>query len=98
MEGRGPRFRSEEIEVEIDGQRYRGERHVTGRHELHQVICFEALRERDPNDYEPDDEPLMRDVARQLLRELVEQARGAGRTAPHKVEPTPTPEQERGES
>jgi hypothetical protein len=98
VEGRGPRRTSEEIEVEIDGEVYRGERRVTGRHELRQEIRFEALRERDPSDYDPDDEALMRDVAKRMLRELVEQSRGRGRRAPVKVGPGEKPQRGRRDS
>ena len=95
MEGRGPRRRREEIEIELEGRSYRGERSVTGEHELAQEVRFEARRVRDPNDYDPDDDDLMRDVAKKLLRDLVEQTLGRG---PLRVEPREPPERERGES
>jgi hypothetical protein len=98
VEGRGPRRRIEQIELEIGGRVYRGERSVTGEHELKQQVRFEALREQDPNDYERDDEDLMRDVAKKILRELVERSQGQGRRSPVKVEPREKPQRERGDT
>jgi len=95
VEGRGPRRRHEEIEIELDGRSYRGERSVSGEHELAQEVRFEASRVRDPNDYDAGDEDLMHDVARKILRDLVEQTLGRG---PLPVEPRATPQRERGES
>ena len=78
MKRRAPKSRTETIEVELDGEIHRGERIVTGVHELHQVVQFEALRKRDVNDYEPGDEAFMRAIAKVILRDLVEQWKAQG--------------------
>ena len=97
MKGRGPGERVETIEVTLGGERHRGERVVTGTHVLHQEVRFAGLREQDPNDYDRGDEPLMRDIATAMLRDLVERSRGRGRREPVKVEPPEKPSRERDE-
>ena len=84
--GRSSGLRREAVEVEILGELCRGERIVSGLHELHQAVQYEALRVEDPNDYDPDDQPLMRDVAQRMLRDLVR--RWASRHQPVRVPPT----------
>ena len=79
--------RTEPVEVGIGGQVYRGERIVTGEHDLRQEIRYEELRQRDPNNYDPGDEEFMRDIASVMLRDLVEQWRAQGTRKPVKVEP-----------
>jgi len=83
--------RTEAIEVQVGGQGYRGKRVITGEHDLRQEIRFEELRQRDPNDYSPDDTAFMRAIAEVILRDLVEQWTAKGVRAPVKVEPQGRP-------
>jgi hypothetical protein len=78
--------RTELLEVRIGRNVYRGERIVTGRHELRQELRYEHLRERDPNDYVVGDECFMRAIATLMMRDLVEQWKAQARRKPAKVE------------
>jgi hypothetical protein len=69
------RYSSEAVEVEIDGEIYRGIRFVTGTRSLRQEVHFEDLRQVDPKSHAPGDVARMRRMARVMLRDLVQQAR-----------------------
>lgn len=77
----------ETIEVVVGGKTYRGQRIVTGVHELHQAVQFEARRKRDVDDYQPGDGAFMRVIAKVILRDLMGQWTARGVRRPVKVKP-----------
>jgi hypothetical protein len=72
------RYSSEAVEVEIDGETYRGIRFVTGMRTLRQEIHFEDLRQIDPKAHAPRDLARMRRMARVMLRDLVQEWKSHG--------------------
>lgn len=88
-------YSSEKIEIEIDGETYRGIRFITGTDELRQEVHFWDLRQIDPKPHRPRDVGPMRRTARVILRDLVAQWKAQEARRPVKVEPPPTPQRRR---
>jgi hypothetical protein len=88
-------YSSETIEIEIDGETYRGIRFIIGTEELRQEVHFWDLRQIDPKPHRPRDVAPMRRTARVILRDLVEQWKVQEARRPVKVEPHATPQRRR---
>ena len=82
---------TENLEIVIDGESYHGQRVVlrVSDSETRQEIRYESLRDVDPKAYGPTDDVFMRAIAREILRDLVDQWRSAGSQQPVKGESRP---------
>lgn len=67
----------ETLRVELDGRTYEGVRFVTRARPLRQEVQYLTVRRADPASYDPTDGAFMRDMARDLLREIVREVRSA---------------------
>jgi len=84
-------YSSETVEIEIDGETYRGIRFITGTQKLRQEVRFNDLQQLDPKRHSPRDVARMRRIARVILRDLVEQWKAQEARHPVRVEPRPNP-------
>jgi hypothetical protein len=66
----------EKIRVDVNGRSYEGVRLIRRERPLRQEVQYLALRRADPLAYEVTDVAFMRDMARDLLRELVREVEG----------------------
>ena len=74
------RLDREKIRVEVDGQMHEGIRIASRARPLRQEVHYLTFRRLDPVSYDGMDGAFMRDMARDLLRQLVREAAGGRRT------------------